>query len=334
MTDGSPILSVVIPVYHEQDNIGTCLRRLDEALVNHGHELLVCYDVDDDPTLDAVRAMDPPVGHVRLVKNDLGRGPAFAIRAGFEAARGDVVVVTMADLSDPPDRIPAMVALARDENLAVVAGSRYMPGGSQTGGPWLKTFLSRWAGISLAWIAGLGTHDGTTSFRAYRRDFLEEHPVETRAGFVLGLELTVKAHLAGRGVGEVPSTWVDREAGESRFALWSWLPLYLHWWFRAMAVPALVWASEVAALVVAVAVLRLGPLALLAQLLLSLSAILIVRRRRRRMAGIDVVLPWVWLHVFVARPLLLALLSVLAALALLLALGRRAPASTGTEGRN
>ena len=51
--------------------------------------------------------------------------------------------------------------------------------------------------------------------------------------FSLGIELTVKAHLAGGRVEEVPATWTDRTAGQSRFRLWKWLPNYLRWYFYA-----------------------------------------------------------------------------------------------------
>ena len=75
-------------------------------------------------------------------RNTLGRGPHNALKAGFQAASGDVVVTTMADLSDPPELIPAMAAKIRS-GCAVVSGSRYMPGGTQKGGPLLKRTMAK-----------------------------------------------------------------------------------------------------------------------------------------------------------------------------------------------
>ncbi len=237
-------ISLVVPVYNEHENIGACLRGLWSALSSTPHEILVCYDFDEDTTLAAIAAMPDAPPTVRLVKNTLGRGAANALRAGFAAATGDVVVTTMADLSDPPQDIPRMAALMRERNLAVVAGSRYVRGGKQIGGPLLKRTLSMLGGVSLRWIAGLGTHDATSNFRAYSGSFLDAVEIESRTGFQIALELTVKAHLAGLGVGEVPTTWTDRTAGESRFRLWKWLPSYLAWWWRAAWQPltvGLVW---------------------------------------------------------------------------------------------
>jgi len=239
----APCVSVILPVYNEEGNIAACLRGLSEALRDLEHEILVCYDFDEDKTLPAIAAMQDKPAAVKLVRNSLGRGVAFAIRAGLQAAVGDVLVTTMADLSDPPGVIPLMAKKIREEGADVVSGSRYMSGGSQTGGPPFKAFLSRTAGLSLRWLAGLGTHDATTNFRAYSRRYIERIRVESIAGFELALELTVKAHVQGFKVDEVPSTWKDRSAGESRFQLWKWLPRYLRWYLQALADPLIVWGT-------------------------------------------------------------------------------------------
>jgi dolichol-phosphate mannosyltransferase len=225
------LVSVVVPVYNEGENIQLCLRRLDAALKSLTHEILVCYDFDQDTTLPAIQAMQDRPAALRLVKNDLGRGVIYALQAGFHAARGDVVVTTMADLSDPPEVIPAMVAKVWQEGADVVSGSRYMKGGSQIGGPLLKRTLSRLAGLALHWLTGIPTHDPTTNFRAYRKSYLRQVQIESSKGFEVALELTVKAHVLGFRVDEVPSSWQDRSAGQSRFKLWAWLPHYLRWMF-------------------------------------------------------------------------------------------------------
>jgi len=249
-------ISVILPVYNEDGNIAACLRGLTRALDGLDHEILVCYDFDEDTTLPAIARMEDKPATVRLVRNALGRGAAAAIRAGFQAARGDVLVTTMADLSDPPEVIRAMARKIREEGADVVGGSRYMKGGSQTGGPRLKTLLSRAAGLSLRWLAGLGTHDATTNFRAYSRRFIEKVEIRSKFGMELALELTVKAHLEGFRVDEVPSSWQDRSAGESRFRMWTWMPRYLRWYLAATADPLFVWTvalgAAIAALVFAV----------------------------------------------------------------------------------
>ena len=224
-----PEFSIVIPVYNEAENIVPELRAIERDVAGE-HEILVVYDFEEDTTLPVLRAMDPPIARLRLVRNDLGRGVVNAIRKGLQESRGWLgAVVTMADLSDPPDRIDALAGELR-AGCDVVAGSRYMRGGAQHGGPIFKRILSRLAGVGAYWLSGVGVHDVTTNFRAYSRRMIETVPIESQGGFELGLELTAKCHLKGWRVGEVPATWHDRSAGQSRFRLWKWLPGYLRWY--------------------------------------------------------------------------------------------------------
>jgi glycosyltransferase involved in cell wall biosynthesis len=228
-----PRVSIVLPVYNEAENITPTLERL-AAAVRTPCEILVVHDFDEDTTVPVVRAIQSRMPQVRLLRNDLGRGVLRAMRAGMADARAPYVVVSMADGSDDVAVIDAMVALA-DEGADVVAASRYMRGGHQIGGPILKGLLSRTAGLTLQWFGRVGTHDATNNFKLYSRRYLDQVTIESEGGFELALELTVKAALAGRMVREVPATWRDRTAGESRFRLRAWLPRYLHWYTALFA---------------------------------------------------------------------------------------------------
>jgi glycosyltransferase involved in cell wall biosynthesis len=229
----APRYSLVVPVYNEGENIGAYCRMLAQAPA--GYELLLCHDSPEDDTLPALErlpmAEKPAV--VRPILNTLGPGVRYAIEAGMRAARAPVVVVSMADVSDDVSKIGEMVARA-EAGADVVCASRYMPGGRQIGGPRFKAFLSRMAGVTLHHLSGLPTHDPTNSFKAYRAEFLRRTPIESREGFALSLELTVKAHFGGGRVEEVPAIWRGRTRGSSRFRLFHWLPHYLRWYFWAL----------------------------------------------------------------------------------------------------
>lgn len=226
------MISLVVPVYNESENIQAFLRDV-EAAITEPHETLVVYDFPEDNTLPAVAAMEPPCPNVRLIHNTLGRGVLNAMKAGFKASTGDVIVVMMADRSDEPKDVPLMAKLVR-EGADVVAGSRYTAGGHQEGGPFVKRTLSRMAGVSLHYLAGLPVKDATNNFRAYSRRVIEELPIEGESSFALAIELTLKAHWKGWRVAEVPTTWRDRTAGQSRFRLLAWMPHYLRWYLKAM----------------------------------------------------------------------------------------------------
>jgi glycosyltransferase involved in cell wall biosynthesis len=224
----APELSIVMPVYNEGEAVAPILRALEAALTTP-HETLVVYDFEGDTTVPVLAGLTAELPAVRGLLNDRGRGVLNAMRAGMAAARGDFVLVTMADGSDEPEVVERMLRLARD-GADVVAGSRYMRGGRQIGGPRVKAMMSRLAGLSLHWFAGVPVHDATSNFRLYRRSFLDSVTIESRAGFELALELTIKAALAGRPMAEVPTTWRDRTTGQSNFRLRKWLPEYMHWY--------------------------------------------------------------------------------------------------------
>jgi glycosyltransferase involved in cell wall biosynthesis len=195
---------------------------------------LIVYDFDEDDTVPVVREIAHRYPGVELVRNTLGRGVINAIRAGVDAARSDVVIISMADLSDDLKVVDDMVRLIRDGGCDIVCASRYMRGGRQIGGPILKRTLSRLGGVSLYWLGGLPTHDATNAFRAYRLSVLREIPIESSGGFEYTLEVTAKAHVAGHRIAEVPSTWRDRTTGQSRFRLRKWLPHYVKWYVYAV----------------------------------------------------------------------------------------------------
>jgi len=228
-----PELSIVLPVYNEGEAVEPVLRALS-AGVQTPHELVVVYDFDGDTTVPVIARLAPEIPGLHGLRNDLGRGVLNAMKAGIAGSSAPFVLISMADGSDEPHVVDPMVSLARN-GADVVSASRYMRGGHQFGGPPLKRLMSRAAGLSLHWFAGVPTHDPTNNFKLYRRSFLDATPIESSAGFELALELTVKATIAGRRIAEVPTTWRDRTAGQSNFKLRQWLPHYLHWYRLAFA---------------------------------------------------------------------------------------------------
>lgn len=225
-----PPLSIVIPVYNEAENIAPSLRRIADV-VRTPHEVLVVYDFDEDTTVPVVRRLQRELQRVRLHRNPLGRGVLNAMKAGIDAAEGEFVLITMADGSDEVELVDSMVSLGR-AGADLVAASRYMRGGRQHGGPLLKRTMSRAAGLSLYYVGGVPIHDATNNFKMYSRRLLDDVVIESTGGFELAIELSVKATLMGRRLAEVPTTWRDRTAGESRFRLRAWLPLYLRWYIH------------------------------------------------------------------------------------------------------
>ena len=223
-----------MPVYNEGENVVPTLRGIVEQSRTRPLEVLVVHDFDEDTTVPVVKRLQAEFPELQLHRNTLGRGVLNAIKSGLAAARAPYVLVTMGDGSDDAGDIDSMYELARG-GADVVAGSRYMHGGRQLGGPLMKRTMSRAAGLSLHWLAGIPVHDATSNFRMYSKRLLDKVTIESDGGFELGIELTVKAHLLGMRVTEVPTTWRDRTAGQSRFQLWQWLPRYMRWYRRGIS---------------------------------------------------------------------------------------------------
>jgi dolichol-phosphate mannosyltransferase len=226
-----PPVTLIVPVFNEAENFPRLIAEI-ERQVQVPCRVLMVYDFDADTTVPVARELAETRPWLQLVRNDIGRGPANALRAGFRAAERGPAVVVMADLSDDVSQIASMLDLYR-EGYRIVCPSRYMRGGKQQGGGMLKSAMSRIAGLSLHWLAGFPTHDATNNFRLYDAALVNELGIESRRGFEIALELTAKAFRRGVPIAELPTMWQDRTAGESRFQVVQWLPHYLKWYWYA-----------------------------------------------------------------------------------------------------
>ena len=225
-------LNIVIPVFNEAENITIAVEKIKNECVNK-HSITIVYDMDEDTTVPVVRKIQQEMDNLFLLKNKYERGVLNAIKTGLEETTAEYVVVTMADLCDPPSVINDMFRIAEEQNADIVCASRYMKGGKQIGGPIIKGLMSRVAGLTLHYMAGVPTSDATNSFKLYRTSFLKQQTIESKGGFELGIELVAKAHIHGYKICETPTIWTDRVAGESNFKLFKWLPGYLKWYFYA-----------------------------------------------------------------------------------------------------
>ena len=136
----------------------------------------------------------------------------------------------MADGSDDPRLIDPLARLV-ERGVVVAAASRYSPGGQQVGGPMLKGMLSRAAGPHpRARSPGSAPTTPPTASRPTTPTSSARSGSHSRSGFEIGLELTAKARRLRLPVAELPTIWLDRTMGESRFDLKGWIPKYLRWY--------------------------------------------------------------------------------------------------------
>jgi len=220
-------VSIVIPVYNEQENILTTLGRIEKE-VKIPFEVLIIYDFDEDNTLAVLSNADFKM-NLKKIKNAYERGVPTAIKTGLDNSTYDAVVIVMADCCDEIEKINLMYKKI-SEGIDVVCGSRYMKGGQQRVKITLKPLLSRLAGLSL-YVAGIPTCDSTNAFKMYRLVLFKAINIESKKGFEISMEITLKAFSLGYKISEIPVTWTDRTGGTSKFKLFKWMPAYLKWYF-------------------------------------------------------------------------------------------------------
>ena len=225
-------LDIIIPVYNEGENIVTVLRGLAREVAIPAR-VLICYDDEADDTLPAVRNHPDayPGLPIAFVRNR-GLGAHSAVMTGFAASNAPLVVVYPADDDFNTALLDRMAALA-GQGCDIVCASRFMPGGTMQGCPWLKAALVRTAAFTLHRFARLPTRDATSGFRLFSRRVIERIAIESDQGFCYSIELLVKAHRLGWGIGEVPALWFERKHGTSRFRVLKWLRAYMRWYAYA-----------------------------------------------------------------------------------------------------
>ena len=230
----SPRLDVIIPVYHEGANILQTLKALMSA-VKTPLRVLICYDSEDDDTLPVIANNRGVLGllAIEFVRNR-GRRAHGAVVTGFYASRAPFVVMFPADDDYNAGILDKMVGEA-EAGCDIVCASRFMPGGSMVGCPWLKAFFVRAGNFTLYYLAQLPTRDASNGFRLFSRRVIDQIVIESDQGFCYSIELLVKCHRLGWRVGEVPARWFERAHGASRFQVLRWLPAYLRWYLYAFA---------------------------------------------------------------------------------------------------
>jgi dolichol-phosphate mannosyltransferase len=229
-----PRLDIVIPVYNEGANIVRTLSSIARA-VKTPARILICYDREDDDTLAAIRSHSEELAALRieLVRNR-GRGAHGAVLSGFAAGDAPFALMFPADDDYNAGILDDMAAQAQS-GCDIVCASRFMPGGSMVGCPWLKALLVRVGNFTLYHLARLPTRDASNGFRLFSRRLIDEIAIESDRGFCYSIELLVKCHRLGWRIGEVPAQWFERAHGASRFQVIRWLPDYLRWYFYAFA---------------------------------------------------------------------------------------------------
>ena len=209
---GSPELSIVVPVYNEEENLPLLWQEIREVLDPTGlhYEAIFVDDGSRDRSAEIIREFRQQDRRVRLVKLKANAGETAATDAGFKAVRGRYVVVMDADLQNDPHDIPGM--LARLDQWDAVTGWRV---NRAAGDSWLRRLSSRIANRVRNRLSQETIHDSGCTFRAFRRECLRDLVLYR------GLHRFIPTLLRMRGfrVIEVPVNHRPRRFGKSKYGI-------------------------------------------------------------------------------------------------------------------
>ena len=216
-----PQLSIVIPAYNEQENIGPCLDDLMTLLVDESGidtEVIVVNDNSSDGTEAEVLARKKRWPSVRLVRRQPPGGFGRALRAGLLFVRGEVVVIYMADRSDHPGDAKRYYE-AILEGYDCVFGSRFVRGSQVKRYPRVKLWVNRVVNKSIQWMFWTSMNDLTNAFKAYRADVVERCGPYRACHFNITLEMSLSALISGYKIKEIPIRWEGRTWGSTNLRM-------------------------------------------------------------------------------------------------------------------
>jgi len=211
-TESAVKFSIVVPLYNEEGSVDRLHCGLTRVMREFGqaYEILFVDDGSSDQTAEIIEdlsGIDPSLRVITLGRN-FGQTPA--LKAGFDAARGDVIISMDGDLQHDPAEIPRFIEKL-DEGFDIVSGWR-----EKRNDTWLTRRLpSRIANWTMAQISGVPLHDFGTTFKAYRRETIQSIPLYGE----LHRFIPALAAWSGARIVEIPITNPPRQYGKSNYGI-------------------------------------------------------------------------------------------------------------------
>ncbi len=208
----SPIrLSVVVPLFNEQESLPELYLALDAALSPQAgqSEMIFVDDGSTDRSLEVLKALRSKDDRVKIVQFRANQGKAAALAVGFREAEGEVIVTLDADLQDDPKEIPELLDKL-EEGYDLVSGWK-----ARRQDPWTRRALSSVFNRVTAFITGLRIHDFNCGFKAYRRDVTSE----LRLHGELHRFIPALASWRGFKVAEIEVEHHPRKYGKSKYGI-------------------------------------------------------------------------------------------------------------------
>ena len=211
-------VSVVVPTYHEVQNLRPLVMRISSTIANarRPYEIIIVDDDSGDGTDEVVRELKDRGYPIRLITRIGERGLSSAVIRGFSEANGETLVCMDADLSHPPEAIPTMLDCLDEPGVDLVLGSRYVLGGS-TDEQW---GVLRWINSKIATALArplTSVKDPMSGFFSIPRTVYESAAPLDPVGYKIAVELIVKCNCSE--IREIPIHFTKRRFGKSKLSL-------------------------------------------------------------------------------------------------------------------
>ena len=216
-------LSVIIPVFNEEENVAVTVERVCHELDRHKllFELVIVNDGSTDQTGEKLHALQNEYSQIRAINYFPNMGRGMALRRGFQEAVGRFIVSIDADLSYDENHIIRLYeSLKVSPTTDIVLGSVYMRGGEMRDVPWNRRAISRLGNWILSFALRGKFKTITCVLRGYKKEVIQALDL-TSTGKEIHLEILLKAVAYGFSIAEIPATLKWRKKGRSKFRVTS-----------------------------------------------------------------------------------------------------------------
>ena len=224
-------IDIIIPVYNEGENIVTIIKKIEKE-VSYNFKILICYDNENDSTLNYLKNKSIISNEILFIKNP-GQGPNSAIIEGINKSSEEIILVYMADDFENVHLINNMADLIKNGNHLVIP-SRFIKGGKMLGAKRMKKAVTVIGSYLIYYIARIPFRDCTNAFKMFSKDLKNTVKLESKTGFTFALEMVVKSYILNLKIIEIPSSWIEVKNRKSNFKVLKWLPNYLYWLIYAI----------------------------------------------------------------------------------------------------
>ncbi len=213
-------LSVVIPAFNEEKNLGPTLEEVEEALKKEAipYEIIVVNDNSTDNTVGVIEDFMKNDPDIRIVDRDPPAGFGRAVRSGLEEVGGDIVAVYMADQSDDPRDLVKCYKKA-EEGYDCVFGTRFSRQSKVSGYPKMKLIMNRIVNKTIQFLFWTKHNDITNAFKVYRTHVTRECGPYKSSHFNITIEMSLSALIRGYAIASVPINWSGRTWGTSKLRM-------------------------------------------------------------------------------------------------------------------